>query len=302
MYGWSVTHCLPTQLVEQPSAALGTVLRAGTLTTLAAEAGYSRAETLPVEHECFRLYRSTPESGASAGNRAGCPACRGWAAARSARACTPAPAPSGTGRCGAARSIAAGVGDQPDEELLVRLAVAGELDQLAAAEHVGVGDVGTWSERASDGGGRPECGLRVRVDLELEPLIGAAVLGVDADLARARWRPARRPSPSRRACARGRACRRRPTGPVGAWPPPRRARSGPPSAPPRREVRARFVVRVRAWRVCLLGQLGGGARKLRALPPLRLSSRYSTRGPALLTRARRAARGRTRRSCARRGR
>jgi ubiquinone/menaquinone biosynthesis C-methylase UbiE len=57
MYGWSVTHCLPTQLVEQPSAALGTVLRAGTLTALAAEAGYSRAETLPVEHEFFRLYR-----------------------------------------------------------------------------------------------------------------------------------------------------------------------------------------------------------------------------------------------------
>lgn len=57
MYGWSVTHCLPTQLVEQPSAALGTVLRAGTFAALAAEAGYSRAETLPVEHEFFRLYR-----------------------------------------------------------------------------------------------------------------------------------------------------------------------------------------------------------------------------------------------------
>jgi 2-polyprenyl-3-methyl-5-hydroxy-6-metoxy-1,4-benzoquinol methylase len=57
MYGWSVTHCLPTQMVEQPSAALGTVLRAGTMAELAAEAGYARVETLPVEHEFFRLYR-----------------------------------------------------------------------------------------------------------------------------------------------------------------------------------------------------------------------------------------------------
>jgi len=57
MYGWSVTHCLPTQMVEQPSAALGTVLRAGTVAELAEEAGYTRVETLPVEHEFFRLYR-----------------------------------------------------------------------------------------------------------------------------------------------------------------------------------------------------------------------------------------------------
>ncbi len=57
MYGWSVTHCLPTQMVEQPSAALGTVLRAGTVAELAVEAGYARVEMLPVEHEFFRLYR-----------------------------------------------------------------------------------------------------------------------------------------------------------------------------------------------------------------------------------------------------
>ena len=31
MYGWSVTHCLPTQVAERPSAALGTVMRAETL-------------------------------------------------------------------------------------------------------------------------------------------------------------------------------------------------------------------------------------------------------------------------------
>jgi hypothetical protein len=57
MFGWSVTHCLPTQMVEQPSAALGTAMRADTVRELAAEAGFSRVEVLPVENEFFRLYR-----------------------------------------------------------------------------------------------------------------------------------------------------------------------------------------------------------------------------------------------------
>ncbi len=57
MYGWSVTHCLPTQMVEEPSAALGTVLRPGTVRELAAEAGFARAEVLPVDGGFFRLYR-----------------------------------------------------------------------------------------------------------------------------------------------------------------------------------------------------------------------------------------------------
>ena len=47
MYGWSVTHCLPTQMVEQPSAALGTVLRADTVRELAAEAGFARRRRPP---------------------------------------------------------------------------------------------------------------------------------------------------------------------------------------------------------------------------------------------------------------
>ncbi len=55
MYGWSVTHCLPTQMAEQPSAALGTALRADTVRTLAAEAGYAPIDVLPVENEFFRL-------------------------------------------------------------------------------------------------------------------------------------------------------------------------------------------------------------------------------------------------------
>jgi SAM-dependent methyltransferase len=60
MYGWSVTHCLPTQLAEHPSAALGTVLRADTVRRLAAEAGYARADVLSVDHDVFRLYRLDP--------------------------------------------------------------------------------------------------------------------------------------------------------------------------------------------------------------------------------------------------
>jgi SAM-dependent methyltransferase len=60
MYGWSVTHCLPTQLAEAPSAALGTVMRAATVRELAAEAGFAGVEVLPVDNEFFRLYRLRP--------------------------------------------------------------------------------------------------------------------------------------------------------------------------------------------------------------------------------------------------
>jgi 2-polyprenyl-3-methyl-5-hydroxy-6-metoxy-1,4-benzoquinol methylase len=60
MYGWSVTHCLPTQLVEQPSAALGTVMRSDTVRELATAAGYARVDVLPVENDFFRLYRLRP--------------------------------------------------------------------------------------------------------------------------------------------------------------------------------------------------------------------------------------------------
>jgi protein-L-isoaspartate O-methyltransferase len=60
MYGWSVTHCLPTQMAEQPSAALGTVLRSHTVGELADQAGYTRVDVLPVENDFFRLYRLHP--------------------------------------------------------------------------------------------------------------------------------------------------------------------------------------------------------------------------------------------------
>ena len=60
MYGWSVTHCLPTQMVEQPTAALGTVLRAETVRECGLEAGYAAVDVLPVENEFLRLYRLRP--------------------------------------------------------------------------------------------------------------------------------------------------------------------------------------------------------------------------------------------------
>jgi 2-polyprenyl-3-methyl-5-hydroxy-6-metoxy-1,4-benzoquinol methylase len=60
MYGWSVTHCLPTQMVERPSAALGTVLRSRTVQELADRAGFARVDVLPVDNDFFRLYRLHP--------------------------------------------------------------------------------------------------------------------------------------------------------------------------------------------------------------------------------------------------
>ena len=60
MYGWSVTHCLPTQMVDEPSAALGTVMRSGTVRELAASAGFAGVDVLDVDNDFFRLYRLDP--------------------------------------------------------------------------------------------------------------------------------------------------------------------------------------------------------------------------------------------------
>ena len=60
MYGWSVVHCLPVAMAEQPSAALGTVLREGTVRALADDAGFASVEVLPVENDFFRFYRLVP--------------------------------------------------------------------------------------------------------------------------------------------------------------------------------------------------------------------------------------------------
>jgi 2-polyprenyl-3-methyl-5-hydroxy-6-metoxy-1,4-benzoquinol methylase len=57
MYGWSVFHCLPVGMAEQPSAATGTVMRAGTLRAYARQAGFRDVEVLPIDHLLFRFYR-----------------------------------------------------------------------------------------------------------------------------------------------------------------------------------------------------------------------------------------------------
>ena len=57
MYGWSIVHCLPACRTEEPSAAIGTVIRESTVRALAADAGFSSCEVLPVDGGFFRLYR-----------------------------------------------------------------------------------------------------------------------------------------------------------------------------------------------------------------------------------------------------
>jgi ubiquinone/menaquinone biosynthesis C-methylase UbiE len=60
LYGWSVLHCLPVGMSEQPSAATGTVMRAETLRRYASEAGFCEVEVLPIENDFWRFYRLTP--------------------------------------------------------------------------------------------------------------------------------------------------------------------------------------------------------------------------------------------------
>lgn len=56
MYGYSVNHCLPAAMTEQPSAALGTVLREDTIRTLANTAGFATTEVI-ADAGFFRVYR-----------------------------------------------------------------------------------------------------------------------------------------------------------------------------------------------------------------------------------------------------
>jgi SAM-dependent methyltransferase len=59
MYGWSITHCLPASMADQPSAGLGTVLRSDTVRRLGAEAGFENVEVLDTDAGFFRLYTMT---------------------------------------------------------------------------------------------------------------------------------------------------------------------------------------------------------------------------------------------------
>jgi hypothetical protein len=60
MYGWSILHCLPVGMADQPSAATGTVLRPPTLRHYATEAGFRDVEVLPIENYFFQFYRLVP--------------------------------------------------------------------------------------------------------------------------------------------------------------------------------------------------------------------------------------------------
>ncbi len=57
MYGFSILHCLPVGLADQPSVGTGTVIRQSTMRRYADEAGFQEVELLPVEHDFFRFYR-----------------------------------------------------------------------------------------------------------------------------------------------------------------------------------------------------------------------------------------------------
>jgi 2-polyprenyl-3-methyl-5-hydroxy-6-metoxy-1,4-benzoquinol methylase len=59
-YVWSVMHCLPVGMAEQPSAATGTAMRPQTLRGYAEEAGFTGFEVLPIENDFWRFYRLNP--------------------------------------------------------------------------------------------------------------------------------------------------------------------------------------------------------------------------------------------------
>jgi len=57
MYGFSVLHCLPVGMADQPSAGTGTCLRPDLLRDYAVAAGFSGMEVLPIENDFWRFYR-----------------------------------------------------------------------------------------------------------------------------------------------------------------------------------------------------------------------------------------------------
>jgi SAM-dependent methyltransferase len=59
MYGFSVLHCLPVGMVEQPSAETGAVMRRPTFRRYAEEAGFGRVDELPIANDFYRFYRLT---------------------------------------------------------------------------------------------------------------------------------------------------------------------------------------------------------------------------------------------------
>ncbi len=56
-YAFSVTHCLPATMAEDPVEANGTVLRSATMRRWAREAGFARCEELGIDFPFWRFYR-----------------------------------------------------------------------------------------------------------------------------------------------------------------------------------------------------------------------------------------------------
>jgi SAM-dependent methyltransferase len=56
LYAASVLHCLPAGRTSSPSAATGTVMRPATFIGYATQAGFSRVDIAPIEHDFFRFY------------------------------------------------------------------------------------------------------------------------------------------------------------------------------------------------------------------------------------------------------
>jgi hypothetical protein len=57
MYGWSVVHCLPVAMADQPSETIGTGIPPRTLRRLARDAGFGHCEGLAIGDPLFRFYR-----------------------------------------------------------------------------------------------------------------------------------------------------------------------------------------------------------------------------------------------------
>jgi 2-polyprenyl-3-methyl-5-hydroxy-6-metoxy-1,4-benzoquinol methylase len=60
LYGFSLLICLPDSMSTPGSAATGTVLRPATMHEYATQAGYSRVDILPIDHDLWRFYHLHP--------------------------------------------------------------------------------------------------------------------------------------------------------------------------------------------------------------------------------------------------
>jgi SAM-dependent methyltransferase len=60
LYGFSLLICLPDSMTTSGSAATGTVLRPALMRDYATQAGYTRVDILPIDHDLWRFYHLHP--------------------------------------------------------------------------------------------------------------------------------------------------------------------------------------------------------------------------------------------------